>query len=213
MLTFALFDALIVLPQILALYSYTTRYIQVPVDHFSFTTSTTFGLRYLFNDSYWEDGNPIFFYAGNEGSVDMFVQGSGFIWEIAPRFSAMVVFAEHRYYGESIPFGAKSLSDPDHAGYLTSAQALADYVMLVTQLRESGEGPPSPVIAFGGSYGGILAAWMRMKYPEVVHGTIASSAPIWQIGGLVPCNAFNEIVTRVYNDCSDTIKASWRALR
>lgn len=44
---------------------------------------------------------PIFFYAGNEGPVETYIANTGLMWESAPRFAALVVFAEHRYYGAS----------------------------------------------------------------------------------------------------------------
>ena len=48
-------------------------------------------------------------------------------------------------------------------------QALADYVDLITFIRQSVEGASqSPVVAFGGSYGGMLAARIRIKYPRIV---------------------------------------------
>lgn len=73
-----------------------THYIRVPVDHFSFADNATFLLRYLCDKTNWRPGGPLFFYPGNEGAIDMFAEGTGFLWEIAPRFGAMVVFAEHR---------------------------------------------------------------------------------------------------------------------
>ena len=63
------------------------------------------------------------------------------MWDIAEEFRAMLVFAEHRYYGESLPFGNQSSSqDPGKVGYLSSSQALADYVDLITDIRHNVEG-------------------------------------------------------------------------
>ncbi|XP_015371392.1 PREDICTED: lysosomal Pro-X carboxypeptidase-like [Diuraphis noxia] len=222
-------------------YVYKTDYFTVPVDHFSFTNNDTFRMKYLINDTYWERENgPIFFYAGNEGAIEMFCENTGFMWEIAEEFRALIVFAEHRYYGVSMPYGNKSFDDISRVGYLTSQQALADYVDLITYLRHNGsytdraelyqtgdiydtgvDGTPAPsaanpVIAFGGSYGGMLAAWFRIKYPAIIEGAIASSAPIWQFTGMTPCNAFYRVTSSVYTDtsveCGLTILASWKAI-
>jgi len=200
-------------------YGYNTFWYNQTVDHYGFTTDAKFRQKYLYNDTLWDrSGGPIFFYAGNEGVIEAFAENSGFMWDIAPEFRAMLVFAEHRYYGESLPFGAESSSkDPLKVGYLSSSQALADYADLITSIRATVEGAAdSPVIVFGGSYGGMLAAWMRTKFPHIVQGAIAASAPIAQFTS--PCDAFGRIVTSDFsaaapnNTCSDAVRASWGAL-
>ncbi len=63
------------------------------------------------------------------------------------------------------------LQDLAHVGYLSSEQALADFAMTVRHLKASTpDAANSPVVAFGGSYGGMLAAWFRIKYPDLVIG-------------------------------------------
>ncbi|KAG8260744.1 hypothetical protein J6590_090063 [Homalodisca vitripennis] len=186
------------------------------LDHFTFLSNATFKLRYLVNDSYWSpDTNaPIFFYVGNEGDITLFVQNTGFIWEIAPEFNALVVFAEHRFYGESMPFGNKSY-DKGNIGYLSSSQAMMDYIDLIAELRHN-HNKQFPVVLFGGSYGGMLAAWMRMTYPASVTGAIASSAPIWQFPEMTHCNSYYRVITsafsRVSPNCSDNIRKSWKTI-
>ena len=47
------------------------------------------------DDSFDKENGPIFFYAGNEGDIEAFWNNTGFMFDIAPMFQAMVVFAEH----------------------------------------------------------------------------------------------------------------------
>lgn len=136
------------------------------------------------------------------------------MWEQAPAFDAMIVFAEHRYYGESMPYGNKSMQSP-FINYLTSEQALADYAYLITWIKENIAGAEkSPVVAFGGSYGGMLSSWFRMKYPNIVVGALAASAPIWQM--ISDCDTFAHINTNTFQlanpACPSIIKTSWSVI-
>lgn len=176
------------------------RYYDQTLDHFSFASppQATFKQRYVVCDKHWSrnaDGSrgPIFFYFGNEADVFLYVNHTGLMHENAPAMGAAMVFAEHRYYGRSTPF-------PDGTSgclrWLTSDQALADYAQLIRFFKEARHlsslrihhvtikqeqgSQSSAVIGFGGSYGGMLAAWFKMRYPTLVVGVIAASAPIWQ---------------------------------
>nr|XP_018904365.1 PREDICTED: lysosomal Pro-X carboxypeptidase [Bemisia tabaci] len=194
-------------------YTYETKYLDVPVSHFDFSKNATFKLRYLVNDTFWSRRKgPIFFYTGNEGDIELFARNTGFMWDIAAEFRAMLVFAEHRYYGKSMPFGDNSFSSPEYSGYLTSTEAMVDFVDVIYQIWGETK-VNSPVIAFGGSYGGMLSAWIRMKYPAVILGSLASSAPIWQFEGMTPCSTAFKIVTDVFSmadkECSATIRKAW----
>ncbi|KAH0625232.1 hypothetical protein JD844_033542 [Phrynosoma platyrhinos] len=167
----------------------------------------TFKQRYLIADQHWKrDVGSILFYTGNEGDITLFANNTGFMWNVAEELDAILVFAEHRYYGESLPFGNKSFTDAKHLNYLTSEQALADFAVLVQHLKATIPGTQqTPVIAIGGSYGGMLAAW-----------ALAASAPIWQFDSLVPCGTFYSIVTQDFkksgNCCSESIRNSWAAI-
>lgn len=192
------------------------------LDHFNPTVNTRFQQRYLISTEYWDNnGGPIFFYTGNEGNIETFANNTGFMWDIAPQFHAMLVFAEHRYYGKSNPYPNTALnsSSIDKFAQFTADQALADFAELITFLKSSyPRAAFSKVVAFGGSYGGMLAAWFRIKYPHIVDGSIAASAPVAMFLPLVKCEAFNQAITDSFaasangKQCVDTIRNSYKSL-
>ncbi|ESO99078.1 hypothetical protein LOTGIDRAFT_207842 [Lottia gigantea] len=182
------------------------------VDHFGFVNQDTYKQRYLVADQFWnKNDGPIFFYTGNEGDITLFCNNTGFVWDIAPEFHAMIVFAEHRYYGTSLPYGDQSYKDPSKLNYLTSEQALADFATLIEYIKSTTPGSKnSKVVTFGGSYGGMLSAWFRIKYPNIVVGALAASAPILQFHNLTPCSAYDKVVTKTFasysQNCVDNIR-------
>ncbi|KAJ7944572.1 Lysosomal Pro-X carboxypeptidase [Quillaja saponaria] len=202
-------------------FRYETRFFEQRLDHFSFSDLPKFQQKYLISTEHWvgpQRLGPIFFYCGNEGYIEWFAENTGFVWEIAPQFGAMVVFPEHRYYGESMPYGSgdEAYKNSTTLSYLTAEQALADFAVLLTSLKRNLSAEASPVVLFGGSYGGMLAAWMRLKYPHAAIGALASSAPILQFEDLVPPETFYDIVSndfrRESTSCFNTIKQSWDVL-
>lgn len=88
------------------------------------------------------------------------------MWDWAKEFKALLIFAEHRFYGKTLPFGEKSFHSAKQFGYLTVEQALADFAELIQHVKATW--PVKKVVAFGGSYGGMLSAWMRIKYPWLI---------------------------------------------
>ncbi|GAV57664.1 Peptidase_S28 domain-containing protein [Cephalotus follicularis] len=203
-------------------YRYETRYFSQRLDHFSFSSDLpSFPQRYLINTEHWVGPSrlgPIFLYCGNEGDIEWFAANTGFVWEIAPKFGAMVLFPEHRYYGESMPYGSReeAYKNGTTLSFLTAEQALADFAVLITDLKRNFSAEACPVVLFGGSYGGMLASWMRLKYPHIAIGALASSAPILQFEDIVPPETFYNIVSNSFRrestTCFNTIKESWDVL-
>jgi len=192
--------------------SYKELYFDQQVDHFHFFSQSpqtdTFKQRYLVQDDWWLEGRgPIFFYAGNEGDIVGFWNNTGFVFEIAPTFKALVIFAEHRYYGKSLPFGKMSFEHP-YVDLLTTEQALADYAVLISELKQQLNATSCPVIAFGGSYGGMLSAYMRFRYPNIIAGSIAASAPILGVTNLTPRHWFFQDVTNDFDGTAKGCKAA-----
>lgn len=160
-------------------------------------------MRYLINWQYYnKDQGPILFYTGNEGNIWSFYNNSGFVTDtLAKKFGAVVVFAEHRFYGKSWPFGTAEKSfTRENVRYLTVPQVMRDYINLINVLKSDInhlELENRAVILNGGSYGGMLSAWMRMYFPNQVQGALAASAPVLWFKGYINPNTWSDIASNV----------------
>ena len=59
------------------------------------------------------------------------------------------------------------------------------------------------------SYGGMLTAWLRFKYPNLVDGGLAASAPIFYTEDILPRTAFSRKVTEVNNTSDISCLLAW----
>ncbi|XP_065645101.1 dipeptidyl peptidase 2 isoform X2 [Hydra vulgaris] len=199
---------------------YVEKYFVQFIDHFNFLgqagANGQFKQRYLISDKYWSKGEgPVLFYTGNEGSIENFWENTGFVFELAQKLKGLVIFGEHRYYGKSLPFGNDSFT-PANIGFLTIDQALADFAALIQYLKKSMGADNCSVFAFGGSYGGMLTAYMRYKYPHIIDGGVASSAPFLTIAGKRPRSEFFQTVTETFrkadSNCPSSVQIAFTQL-
>lgn len=191
----------------------TTVWFNQTVDHFNFYGPVSnFQQRLLVVNSSYRPGGPCFFYTGNEGPIDEFYNNTGFPFDNAAELGALIVFAEHRFFGESVPTWPKH--EQNGLGLLSVEQALADYAAILEHLFD--HHGRMPVIALGGSYGGILSAWFRIKYPHLVDMALAASAPILTVTQISAPPLFFKAVTDTFAAarpaCPDAVRAGFAKL-
>ena len=78
----------------------------------------------------------MFFFNIVQADIVQFVNNSGFMFEAAASLHALIVFAEHRYYGKSNPFGDEyALGKGYNISFLTVEQAMQDFNTTTQEMR------------------------------------------------------------------------------
>ncbi|TEB20680.1 peptidase S28 [Coprinellus micaceus] len=163
-------------------YDFRAEWFQQPLDHFDDNSSHVWHQRFWVNSKYYKPGTnaPVIVIDGGETSGEdrLPFLDTGIAAILARATGGIGVVLEHRYYGESIPVSNFST---DSLRWLNNAQSAADSVNFMRNvkfdgIRENITAPGTPWIYYGGSYAGARAAHMRILYPDIVYGAIASSA-------------------------------------
>jgi len=158
------------------------RWFKQPLDHFSNTSTHTFHQRYWVNDRHYvpNSGGPVIVLDGGEtsGQDRLPYLDTGIVNILAKATGGLGVVLEHRYYGASIPVDNFTT---DSLRWLTNEQAAADSANFLAHVKFDGinedlTAPGTPWIYYGGSYAGARSAHMKILYPDLVFGSIASSA-------------------------------------
>ncbi|KAF5360739.1 hypothetical protein D9756_005098 [Leucocoprinus leucothites] len=164
-----------------ALEEFEPQWFEQPLDHFDKSNTHTFKQRYWVNKRHYQPrvGAPVIVLDGGETSGEdrLPFLDTGIVDILASATNGLGVVLEHRYYGESI--AVENLTT-DSLRWLDNEQAAADSANFMANIKFDGidedlTAPGTPWIYYGGSYAGARAAHMKILYPELVWGAIASS--------------------------------------
>jgi len=98
--------------------------------------------------------------------------------ELAENLNGIIFGVEHRFYGKSQPTHDWT---EDSLQYLTLDQAIQDLVHFRNEIGQEFHLNDAKWIAFGGSYPALIAARLRIDYPDLFYGAHASSGPVFMV--------------------------------
>merc|ERR1719317_1293558 len=151
------------------------QYFEQVLDHFNAIDERTWQQRYWENLEHHVEGGPAFIMIGGEAEANPKWMTYGQWYKWAQENGAAMFELEHRYYGQSQPTEDMST---DNMRYLSSRQGLEDLGHFMTAMNNKYNMSGS-WITFGGSYPGSLSAWMSLRFPHLVAGSVSSSGPLF----------------------------------
>ncbi|KZV94778.1 hypothetical protein EXIGLDRAFT_834749 [Exidia glandulosa HHB12029] len=144
------------------------------VDHSGHSTRT-FKHKYQANAQFFRAGGPLLVIQGGEaGTMLCTEQMEIFNW--AQEMNGALLSVEHRYFGESLPFGNDSYTN-ENLRHLTLDNIMSDTISLVDWYKKTINATDSKVIVVGGSYSGFLSMVLRINHPETFYGAISAAGP------------------------------------
>jgi len=144
-------------------------------DHFNAIDGRTWSQRFWENMEHYKVGGPAFIMIGGEGEASPGWLNYGQWYKWAEENNAAMFLLEHRYYGQSQP--TENLTTYEMT-FLSSRQGLEDLGHFMTAMNDK-HNLTGSWITFGGSYPGSLSAWMSLKFPHLVAGSVSSSGPLF----------------------------------
>merc|ERR1712215_196349 len=150
------------------------QYFDQVLDHFNAIDGRTWPQRFWESWENYVEGGPAFIMIGGEAEASPGWIGYGQWYKWAEENGAAMFLLEHRYYGKSRPTEDMST---ENMRYLSSRQGLEDLGHFMSTMN--GKYNLTNWVTFGGSYPGSLSAWMRLRFPHLVTGSVSSSGPLF----------------------------------
>jgi len=160
-----------------------TWFIEQPLDHSNPQNQPTAHHKYHVNTRYVGTASPPIFLMlamdinawADMGFLHWMDEGLYQWCQWAEDFHARMYVLEHRYFGVSQPFTNTTAVTMQ---WLQTEQVLADIAVFINTMNALNNDTNPQWILFGGSYACSLAAAMRLRYPDLSVGAVASSAPL-----------------------------------
>uniref|UniRef100_A0A182QN93 Prolylcarboxypeptidase n=1 Tax=Anopheles farauti TaxID=69004 RepID=A0A182QN93_9DIPT len=176
------------------------------VNHFDPQNRDTFEFNYLHNDQYYREGGPLFVVVGGHYPINPYFMENSHFRDVAALQGAWLATFEHRYFGTSNPTPDYST---ENLRFLRTEQVLFDLIEWIDFLKREVMGDPNArVILHGVAYGGALASWARQRFPNIIDGAWASSAPVRattnfpefaeEVGNIIRTRASTECYNRIF---------------
>jgi len=172
----------------------TPEYVELPLDHFAYKKGQdpsyhgTFFNRYWVNMDAYKPGGPVFLYDTGEadaepGALTRLLNETSFFKQLVDDYNGIGIVWEHRFYGNSTPTPIDLNTPAEAFEFLNTEQSLKDVDAFARQFSRKGVNATltpdkTPWVFVGGSYPGMRAAFMRNLYPDTIHASWASSAPV-----------------------------------